>query len=166
MRAIGVNMLPSTALRQSSSAKSLKSPGGGPPALLMRMSGLGQAASSCLRPVLGRHVTHDRCHFGAANLAQFLGRGVERLRAAGTNGHLRALACQRCRTALAEALRCRADDCLLAFDAEIHGKCPYAFVRWSTCPCRAAGIKHRQGWPGRGPLAAASSPAAMVPPLA
>src|SRR6478735_2237320 len=50
MRAIGVIMLPSTALRQSSSEKPLKSPGGGPPALLMRISGLGQAASSALRP--------------------------------------------------------------------------------------------------------------------
>src|SRR5262249_48863647 len=39
-----------TALRQSASEKSLKSPGGGPPALLMRMSGDGQAASSALRP--------------------------------------------------------------------------------------------------------------------
>ena len=47
---MGVIMLPSTALRQSSSEKPLKSPGGGPPALLMRMSGLGQAASSALRP--------------------------------------------------------------------------------------------------------------------
>src|SRR6185436_4126516 len=59
MRAMGVIMLPSTALRQSSSAKSLKSPGGGPPALLMRMSGSGQAASSALRPasVVTAHTT-------------------------------------------------------------------------------------------------------------
>src|SRR5262245_11214042 len=52
-------MLLSTALRQSSSAKFLKSPGGGPPALLIRMSGLGQAASSALRPssVVTSHAT-------------------------------------------------------------------------------------------------------------
>src|SRR5262245_8088282 len=47
---MGASMLASTALRQSSRLKSLKSPGGGPPALLMRMSGLPQAASSRLRP--------------------------------------------------------------------------------------------------------------------
>src|SRR5262249_22275153 len=50
MSAIGESMFHSTALRQSSREKSLKSPGGGPPALLMRMSGCGQAASSALRP--------------------------------------------------------------------------------------------------------------------
>ena len=57
--AIGAIMLPSTALRQSSSVKFLKSPGGGPPALLIRMSGLGQAASSALRPssVVTSHTT-------------------------------------------------------------------------------------------------------------
>src|SRR5262245_4999023 len=47
---MGASMLASTALRQSSRPKSLKSPGGGPPALLIRMSGLWQAASSRLRP--------------------------------------------------------------------------------------------------------------------
>src|SRR5690606_31866044 len=43
-------MLASTALRQSSSEKSLKSPGGGPPALLIRMSGFGHASSRARRP--------------------------------------------------------------------------------------------------------------------
>src|SRR5438128_2889471 len=59
MSAMGVIMLPSTALRQSSSEKPLKSPGGGPPALLMRMSGFGHAASSALRPasVVTSHTT-------------------------------------------------------------------------------------------------------------
>src|SRR5262245_15370178 len=59
MSASGVIMLPSTALRQSSDEKSLKSPGGGPPALLTRMSGLGQAASRAWRPasVVTSHTT-------------------------------------------------------------------------------------------------------------
>src|SRR5215471_8700035 len=47
---IGVSMLASTALIQSSRVQLRKSPGGGPPALLMRMSGSGQAFSTASRP--------------------------------------------------------------------------------------------------------------------
>ena len=47
---IGVSMLSFSALFQSSSDQSRKSPGGGPPALVTRMSGAGQAASSLARP--------------------------------------------------------------------------------------------------------------------
>ena len=47
---IGVSMLALTAFCQSSIAQSRKSPCGGPPALLTRMSGSGQAASACWRP--------------------------------------------------------------------------------------------------------------------
>ena len=47
---IGVIMLPSSALIQASLSHSRKSPGGGPPALLMSMSGAGQAASAAARP--------------------------------------------------------------------------------------------------------------------
>src|SRR5215510_5786596 len=50
MNSIGVSMLASIALIQSSRFQSRKSPGGGPPALLITMSGSGHAASTCLRP--------------------------------------------------------------------------------------------------------------------
>src|SRR5437899_9598284 len=48
--AIGASMLPSSALIQSSRSNFRKSPGGGPPALLMRMSGAGHAARMASRP--------------------------------------------------------------------------------------------------------------------
>src|SRR5664279_4307706 len=47
---IGVSMLASRALSQASRFHSRKSPGGGPPALLTRMSTCGQAASAAARP--------------------------------------------------------------------------------------------------------------------
>ena len=47
---IGVSMLASIALIQSSRVQLRKSPGGGPPALLTRMSGSGQASSAAARP--------------------------------------------------------------------------------------------------------------------
>jgi hypothetical protein len=47
---IGVSMLASIALIQASRSQSRKSPGGGPPALLTRMSTCGQAASAAARP--------------------------------------------------------------------------------------------------------------------
>src|SRR6185437_15790344 len=50
MSSIGVSMLASSALIHASRSHSWKSPGGGPPALLTRMSGLGQAARAAARP--------------------------------------------------------------------------------------------------------------------
>jgi len=50
IRAIGASMLPSSALIQSSRSNFRKSPGGGPPALLTRISGAGQAAKMASRP--------------------------------------------------------------------------------------------------------------------
>ena len=47
---IGVSMLASIALIQSSRVQLRKSPGGGPPALLTRISGSGQAFSAASRP--------------------------------------------------------------------------------------------------------------------
>ena len=47
---IGVSMLASMALIQSSRVQLRKSPGGGPPALLIRISGSGQAFSAASRP--------------------------------------------------------------------------------------------------------------------
>src|SRR5262245_15385087 len=50
MSSIGVSMLASTALIQASRSQLRKSPGGGPPALLTRMSTCGHAASAAARP--------------------------------------------------------------------------------------------------------------------
>src|SRR6478735_8512534 len=47
---IGVSMLASSALIQSSRVQLRKSPGGGPPALLIRISGFGQAFRAASRP--------------------------------------------------------------------------------------------------------------------
>jgi len=47
---IGVSMLASIALIQSSRVQLRKSPGGGPPALLIKISGSGQAFSAASRP--------------------------------------------------------------------------------------------------------------------
>src|SRR3954470_1822707 len=47
---IGVSMLALTAFCQSSTDHSRKPPGGAPPQLFTRMSGLGQAASAACRP--------------------------------------------------------------------------------------------------------------------
>ena len=50
IRSIGVSILASSAAFQSSRVQLRKSPGGGPPALLIRMSICGQAASAAARP--------------------------------------------------------------------------------------------------------------------
>jgi hypothetical protein len=50
MSAMGASMLASSAAIHCSRSQSRKSPGGGPPALLTRMSTCGQAASAAARP--------------------------------------------------------------------------------------------------------------------
>src|SRR5205807_8472414 len=50
INSIGVNMLASIALIQSSRVQLRRSPGGGPPALLNRISGSGQAFNAASRP--------------------------------------------------------------------------------------------------------------------
>ena len=50
MRKIGASMLPSTAAIHMSRSHSRKSPRGGPPLLLIRISGAGHAASAAARP--------------------------------------------------------------------------------------------------------------------
>ncbi len=50
IRKMGVSMLASSARIQASRSQSRKSPAGGPPALLTRISGSGQAASAAARP--------------------------------------------------------------------------------------------------------------------
>src|ERR1019366_10009847 len=53
INSIGVSMLASIALIQSSRVQLRKSPGGGPPALLTRISGSGQAFRAASRPAGG-----------------------------------------------------------------------------------------------------------------
>ncbi|MNF94969.1 hypothetical protein D3C84_777000 [compost metagenome] len=64
---MGVSMLASSALSQSSRCQSRKSPGGGPPALLTRISTCGHAASTCARTagVLMSPATVRTSMFGA-----------------------------------------------------------------------------------------------------
>ena len=59
MSSIGVSMLASIARIHAARSQSRKSPGGGPPALLIRMSGSGTAASAAARPsgVVMSHAT-------------------------------------------------------------------------------------------------------------
>ena len=53
---IGVTMLSLTAFCHAASSQSRKSPIGGPPALLTRMSGAGHAARTAARPFVRRDV--------------------------------------------------------------------------------------------------------------
>ena len=62
---MGVSMLASTALIQASRSQSRKSPGGGPPALLTRMSTCGQAASAAARAGRRGDVAGHRDHLHA-----------------------------------------------------------------------------------------------------
>ena len=81
MSSIGVSMLASSALIQTSRSHSRKSPGGGPPALVTRMSGDGQRGER-RRAALGRgDVAGDRRDLGAGRGADFRGGRLERARA-------------------------------------------------------------------------------------
>jgi len=71
---IGVSMLASIALIQSSRVQLRKSPGGGPPALFTRMSGSGQAFSTALAAGLCGDVADDFGHrHGRVGLADLGG---------------------------------------------------------------------------------------------
>src|SRR3989475_446541 len=81
MRRIGVIMFASTARIHVSRSQSRKSPGGGPPALLTRMSGAGHAVSSAARPAsvvtspataVTRTPVASRSSFSAASRASFV----------------------------------------------------------------------------------------------
>src|SRR5437867_3944622 len=81
MRRIGVSMFASSALIQVSRSHSRKSPGGGPPALLTRMSGAGHAASGAARPAsvvtspataVTRTPVASRISFAAASSTSFV----------------------------------------------------------------------------------------------
>ena len=78
MSSIGVSMLASSARIQASRSQSRKSPGGGPPALLTRMSGSGHAASAAARPS-GVVMSHATQRTGApAVRADLVGRALAR----------------------------------------------------------------------------------------
>ncbi len=81
IRKIGVSMLASSARSHASRSHSRKSPGGGPPALLTRMSGLGHAWSSAARTasvvtspatVVTRTPVASRISFAAASSASLV----------------------------------------------------------------------------------------------
>ena len=117
MSSIGVSMLASSARIQASRSQSRKSPGGGPPALVTRMSGSGQAASAAARPsgVVMSHATHAR----AAPIS------LRRLRDASASVRativtVDAFARQRLRAAAAQSLARRAHQRAPSRDAEIH----------------------------------------------
>ena len=103
---IGVSMLASSALIQASRSQSRKSPGGGPPALLTRMSTCGQAASAAARPSRRGDVARHRAHLDArarsARSSAAVASSASAPRAVMTTLH--ALAHQRLRAALAQAL--------------------------------------------------------------
>src|SRR5262249_35243452 len=81
IRKIGVSMLASRARSHTSRSHSRKSPGGGPPALLTRMSGAGHACRSAARTasvvmspatVVTRTPVASRISFAAASSASFV----------------------------------------------------------------------------------------------
>ena len=120
MSSIGVSMLASSARIHASRSQSRKSPGGGPPALLTRMSGSRQAASAVARPsgvvmsqatsATWRPVAAPISSRGARDVAPPCARRSSRRR-------LRARALRRSR---AEALAGGAHQCFPAGDAEVH----------------------------------------------
>jgi hypothetical protein len=72
-------MFASIAFSQSSRVHLRKSPGGGPPALLIRMSGFGHAASAWGSSFGRRDVPDEGRHLGAGRLADFFRGRFERL---------------------------------------------------------------------------------------
>ena len=118
---IGVSMLASIALIQSSRVQLRKSPGGGPPALLIRMSGSGQAFSAASRPGRRRDVAGDLGDGDAGiGFADFIGGLLQRLRAARGQRDMHAFIGQRHGAGAPQALARCADDGAAAFDPKIH----------------------------------------------
>ena len=118
---IGVSMLASIALIQSSRVQLRKSPGGGPPALLIRMSGSGQAFSAASRPagVVMSPATSVTVTAGIG-FADFVGGLFQRLRAARGQRDMHAFIGQRHGAGAPQALARCADDGAAAFDPKIH----------------------------------------------
>ena len=118
---IGVSMLASIALIQSSRVQLRKSPGGGPPALLIRMSGSGQAFSAASRPAGRGDVAGDfRDGDAGIGFADFVGGLFQRLRAARGQRDMHAFIGQRHGAGAPQALARCADDGAAAFDPKIH----------------------------------------------
>src|SRR5690606_17641554 len=76
-----------------------------------------QSATALLRG----DVADDGCHLGCAELAEVLGRSLQRILPARADCQLDALSHQRLCAPSAQSLGCSADDRRLASDAEIHG---------------------------------------------
>ena len=118
---IGVSMLASIALIQSSRVQLRKSPGGGPPALLIRISGSGQAFSAASRPGRRGDVAGDLGDGDAGiGFADFVGGLFQRLRAARGQRDMHAFIGQRHGAGAPQALARCADDGAAAFDPKIH----------------------------------------------
>ena len=118
---IGVSMLASIALIQSSRVQLRKSPGGGPPALLTRMSGSGQAFSTASRPAGRGDVADDLGHGDAGiGFPDLVGGLFQRLGAARGQRDMDAFICQRHGAGAAQPLARCANDGAAAFDPKIH----------------------------------------------
>ena len=120
MSSMAVSMLALSAAFQSSRVHSRKSPGGGPPALLTRMSGSGQAASTAARPsgvVMSPGTAVTRAPGVRPDRGRRLleGRGGSR-----RDPDLHTLRRERVRAPSAQALARRADDRAAPCDTEIH----------------------------------------------
>ena len=118
---IGVSMLASSALIQSSRVQLRKSPGGGPPALLIRISGSGQAFSAASRPAgVVMSPRYFRHRDAGIEFANFRSGFCQRFRAARGHRDMHALGGERHRAGASQALAGCANDGAAAFDPKIH----------------------------------------------
>ena len=118
---IGVSMLASIALIQSSRVQLRKSPGGGPPALLIENIRIGAGLQRRLAAGRRRDVAGDLGHGHAGiGLADFIGGLLQRLRAARGQRDMHAFIGQRHGAGAPQALARCADDGAAAFDPKIH----------------------------------------------
>ena len=117
MSSIGVSMLASIARIHASRSQSRKSPGGGPPALVTRMSGSGHAASAAARPS-GVVMSHATSRAGRRRSPRAVCASVASVRATiVTSTPSRASAS---RAAASQSLARRAHQRAASGDAEIH----------------------------------------------
>ena len=102
---MGASMLASRAFWKSSRAQSRHCPGGGPPALVTRMSTSPAAASTARLPLRGRHVRRDRRDLHAMRRPERLRRRLQRLRPPRAITQVHPRLRQRLRAAAPEPLR-------------------------------------------------------------
>ena len=118
---IGVSMLASIALIQSSRVQLRKSPGGGPPALLIEDVRLRAGLQHRLAPGRRGDVADDFGHGDAGiAFADFVRGLLQRLRAARGQRDMHALIGERDRAGASQSLARCADDGAAALDAQIH----------------------------------------------